>query len=50
MKLQLSRQIFRKKNPNVKFHKNPSSWIASRGQAGRHDEINSRFSHFLERA
>jgi len=54
MKLEFSRQIFEKSN--IKFHENPSS--GSRvvpcgrldGQTNRHDEADSRFSQFCERA
>jgi len=59
MKLEFSRQIFEKKNSNIKFHENLSNgsrvvqrgW-ASRadGQAERHDKANSSFSEFCERA
>jgi hypothetical protein len=47
---------FRKKSSNVKFHENPSSRsrVVPCGRAGRrtdgHDEANSRFSQFCERA
>jgi hypothetical protein len=55
MKLECSRQIF-EKSSNIKFNKNLSSvrGIVPCGQIGRqtdrHDEANSRFSHFCERA
>jgi len=59
MKLECSRQIF-DKNTNIKFHENPCSGTRSvtrrrtDRQAGRqtyrHDEANSRFSRFYERA
>ena len=51
MKTEFSRQIF-KKYSNIKFHENPSSgsWFVPRGETDRHDEANSRFSQFRERA
>ena len=42
MKLEFSRQSFEEYS-NIKFHENPSS-------ADTHDEANSRFSQFCERA
>jgi len=57
MNLEFSRQIFEKKNSNIKFHKYPSNesrvdlirtdpdrWM------DRHDKANSRFSQICERA
>jgi len=51
---------FRKKYSNIKFHKSPSSggrsdpsgWTdtVTDGSTDRHDEANSRFSQFCERA
>ena len=37
---------------NIKFNENPSSGgrVVSCGQTDRHDEVNSRFSQFCERA
>jgi hypothetical protein len=59
MKLEFSRQIF-EKYVNIKFHENPSSGnqVVTCGrtdeqtgrQTDRHDEANSRFSQFCERA
>jgi hypothetical protein len=59
MKLEFLRQIFEKYS-NIKFHENPSSGsqIVTCGrtdeqtgrQTDRHDEANSRFSQFCERA
>jgi hypothetical protein len=50
MKLEFSRRFFEKLS--VKFHENPST--GSRdvrfGQTDRHDEANTRFSQFCERA
>jgi hypothetical protein len=36
----------------LKFHENPSSgrWVVPDGQMDRHDEANSRFLQFCERA
>jgi hypothetical protein len=54
-KLELSRQIFEKFS-NIKFHEETSSGNQivqcgrTNGQAGRHDEANSRSSQFYERA
>jgi hypothetical protein len=48
MELEFSRQIF-EKSSNIKFHENPFSG-SREGQAGRHDETDSRFSQFCERA
>jgi len=49
--LDFSRQIFAKYS-NIKFHKNPSSGsrVVPDGRTDRHDEANSRFSQFFERA
>jgi hypothetical protein len=55
MKLEFSRQIF-KKYTDEKFRENPSSESRvvpcrqAGGQTDRHDETNSRFSQFFERA
>jgi len=51
MKLEFSQQIL-EKELNVKFHKNPSSGsrVVSYGHMDRHDEANSVFSQFCERA
>jgi hypothetical protein len=51
MKLEFSRQIFGK-TLNMKFHQNPSSGsrVVPCGQTDGHDEANSRFSQFYERA
>jgi len=51
MKLQIPRQIF-EKSPNIKFHENPSSGsrVVPCGRTDRHDEANSRFPQFYERA
>jgi len=51
MKLQFSRQIF-EKSSNNKFHENRSngSRVVPGGRTDRHDEVNSRFSQFCERA
>ena len=53
-KLEFYRQIFEQYS-NVKFHENPSNRSLvpcgqTGGQADRHDEANSRFSQFFERA
>jgi hypothetical protein len=53
MKLKFSRQIFGEgKNSNMKFHQNPSSRsrVFPCGRKDTHDEANSRFSQFRERA
>jgi hypothetical protein len=48
IKLEFSREIF-DKSPNIRFPlKNPAS--GSRGQTDGHDEANSSFSQFCERA
>jgi hypothetical protein len=55
MKLKFSRQIF-EKSSNIKFHENPSRrsrvipYGRTDGRMDRHDEANSRFSQFFERA
>ena len=55
MEFEFSLQIVEKYS-NIKFHENPSSgsWVVPRGHSGgqteRHDEANSRFSQFCERA
>jgi hypothetical protein len=53
MKLEFPRQIF-EKYANTKFHTNPSSWSqvipCGRTHTHPHDEANSRFSQFCERA
>jgi hypothetical protein len=51
MKLEFSRRIF-EKSWNIKFHENPSSRsrVVSWGGTEGHDEANSRFSLFSERA
>jgi hypothetical protein len=52
MKLEFARQFF-EKYWNIKFHENPSSGaelLHADGQTDRHDEANSRFSQFCERA
>jgi len=51
MKLQIFDR-FTGEYANIKFHENPSSGsrIVPREQADKHDEANSRFSHFFERA
>jgi len=59
MKLEFPRKIFEKYSDN-KFHKNPpcGSWVVACGQTDRrmgrrperHDEVNSRFLQFCERA
>jgi len=53
MKPELCPQIF-KKSSNIKFHENPfsgSRFVScglTDGRAGRHDEVNIRFSQFCE--
>jgi len=51
MKLEFSRQIF-EKYANIKFNQNPShgSRLVPCRRTDRHDEANSRFSKFCERA
>ena len=51
MKLEFSGQIFEKYS-NINFHENPSSGsrIIPCWRKDRHDEANSRFSQFYERA
>jgi len=51
MKVEVSRHIFGKSS-NIKFHKNPSSGSRAVpcGRTEGHDEANSRFSQFRERA
>ena len=51
MKLKFSRHVLEKYANNT-FHENPSSGnrVLSFGQTDRHDETNSRFSQFGERA
>jgi len=55
MRFEFSRQIF-EKSSKIKFHDNQSNWrqvIAcgrTEGQTDRHDDANSRFSQFWERA
>jgi len=55
MKIEFSRRLSQKYS-NIKFHENPStgSRVVPCGQADgrtdRHDEANSRFSQFCERA
>jgi hypothetical protein len=49
-KFEFSRQIFEKYS-NIKFHQNPSNGKPSRSmRTDGHDEANSRFSQFCERA
>ena len=51
MKLEFSHQNFENKSSDIKLHQNPSS--GSRvpcGQTDGHDEVNSRFSQYYERA
>ena len=56
MKLGLARQIFEKKNSNIKLYQNPSSGSQAfpcgrtNGKIGRHEEANSRFSQFRKLA
>ena len=54
MKLEFPKQIFEKKNSNVKFHKKirPVGFALfnSDRRTDRHVEANSRFSQFNERA
>jgi len=47
MKFEFSQQ-FVEKCSNIKFHENPSggSRVVQCGKTDRHDETNSRFSHF----
>jgi hypothetical protein len=49
MKLEFSRQIFEKKQSNIKFHENPSSGSRAVlcGRTDRHYEANSRFFEIL---
>ena len=51
IELGFSRHILEKYS-NIKFHENPSSGslVFPREQTDRHDEANSRFSQFCERA
>jgi hypothetical protein len=51
MKLEFSRQIL-EKSSNMNFHENPSGGnpVVHDGRTDRHDEANSHFSHFCERA
>ena len=51
MKLEFYGQIFEKYS-NTKFHENPSSGsrVVPSGWTDRHDEANSRFPQFHERA
>jgi len=50
MKLEFSRQ-FLEKYSTFKFHENPSSCsMRTGGRTDRHDEANSDFSQFYERA
>jgi len=51
MKLELSQQIFEKRW-NIKFHEKPSTEgrVVTCGRTDRHDDANSRFSQFYERA
>ena len=51
MKVEFSRQIL-EKYPNIKFHENSSSEsrIVWCGQTDRHDEANSRYLQYCERA
>jgi hypothetical protein len=51
MKIEFSRYIFEKYN--IKFHENRlvgAELLHADGQTDRHDEANSRFSRFCERA
>jgi hypothetical protein len=50
MELEISATDFRKIS-NIKFYKNPSSWrrVVPFGRTDKHDEANSRFSHFASR-
>ena len=60
MKLEFSRHIFEKKKLNIKFYENifnvsrivTCGWTDGQTdrQTDRHDETNSRFSQFCERA
>ena len=52
MKFEFSRQISKKKRSNIKFHKDLSSGrrVVACGRTDGHDEANSRFSQFRERA
>ena len=56
MKLELSLQILEKKSSNVKFDQNSSGGNRvnaegkTDGRTDGHDEVNSRFSEFCERA
>jgi len=51
MMLEFSRQIFEKYS-DIKFYENPSivSQVVPCGQIDRHDEANSHFWQFFERA
>jgi len=51
LKLEFARQIFEKYS-NIKFHENPPSGtrVVPCGEMDRHDEANSRYSQFCERA
>jgi len=51
MNLEFSRQILEKYS-NIKFNENPSSEnrVVTFGPTDRHDETNSHFSQFCERA
>jgi hypothetical protein len=51
MKIELSEQIFEKYS-NVKFYENPSSGsrVVPCGRTDSHDECNSRYLKFYERA
>jgi len=51
MKFEFSEQIF-EQSSNIKFHENLSSGsrIVPCGETDGHDEANSRFSKFCERA
>jgi hypothetical protein len=51
MKLEFSQQIL-EKSSNIKFNENPSSdnRVVPCGHTDRHDDANSRFSQFCQRA
>ena len=51
MKLEFSRHIF-EKSSSIKFHQNPASGsrVVPCGRKDGHDEANSHFSQFCERA
>jgi hypothetical protein len=49
VELEFFRQIV-EKSSRVKFYKNPSELFYAGGRTDKHDETNSRFSQFSERA